>query len=65
MSALNTDQVSVLYRMVKRIMAQFTANLVFIVLMPIRGQKDDMEEEKVGETSVLNKQNIYKKKKEC
>ena len=27
--------------------------------MPVRGQKEDTEEEKVGGTSVLNKQNIY------
>ena len=32
-----------------------------LVLWRVRGQKEDMEEEKVGGTSVLNKQDIYTK----
>ena len=35
----------------------------WLLLWPVRGQKEDTEEEKVGGTSVLNKQNIYKKNK--
>ena len=31
------------------------------LLWPVRGQKEDTEEEKVGGTNVLNKQNTYTK----
>ena len=33
--------------------------LSIYMLWPFRHQKEDMEEEKVGGTSVLNKQNLY------
>ena len=32
-----------------------------LVLRPIRGQKEDMEEQKIGRASELNKQDIYTK----
>ena len=31
------------------------------MLWPVKGQKENMEEEKVDGTNVLNKQNIYTK----
>ena len=34
------------------------------MMRPVRGQKEDVEEEKVDGTNVLNKQNIYTKQ-EC
>ena len=34
---------------------------IYILLWPVKGQKEDTEEEKVGRTCVRNKQNIYTK----